>query len=234
MSELNKKNIGVCLCIIFAIYALSSIVSRIVYEPGSSVHTIINLWYVVSTIAMAATLLIVAFVKKFNSNAFVKAGAMLLTIGNLIAAINTLGIIAGGEALINIVTSPVGHYLYMFILNVAGPLLFFWGLRTWIFTKIAATLTISADIFIFFNFRKIIDVQTVYDNSNISFDDFLSEIQPAQDSISTGNLLFIACAVIALALNIVWMTRGGNGNNRRVAAPKMPEQEQIINKIPHK
>lgn len=228
MSDTTKKRIGIALCIIFASILINILLGDIILEQTdyNFFITAHHTWGILFEATKVGAILYIAFNRKINSNIFVKIGALLLIASHAQYIINTLSLLSDGKPLIEFEGSD---YLIYDIICIASIIIFYWGVKTWLPIKIAATCGIIPSVITDIAYRKLI-------NSPDDYEIYNEHMQSYIDTIDLSNTMFIVIYVCSLLATILWLCMERNKRKQWPAesAPIETKPFELISKIPHK
>ena len=193
-----KKSIGLGLIVLFGIFLINSLVAAIPIMSDSAFYKIRDLWFLLSQIMQAATVIFLAFNRKSQATIFSKIGAFLYSALMLIYIFNRLSYIFTGESYLYFL--DFSEYLNTLVFYTPGLLLLIWGLpQLWLPIKIVSTLMIAISIVEDMIWAKLVPMYL--NMSDFTFEQ-IGSLQNIVDLLSHINIIVI---IAALILTIVWL-----------------------------
>ena len=196
-----KKTIGLGLVILFTLFLINVIFSRIPINHDSVWYNVRLWWFTLSQFLQSTAVLFVAYNPKSQSSIISKIGAVLYSLLMLIYISNRICFYINANIIFYY--EGVSEYINSFLLFAPGILLFVWGLRKlWLPIKIVASTSVAFYLIIYVIWRI---QSSLFENivSSYELHKKYYRLENVADILSMINGVTILALVI---LTIVWLS----------------------------
>lgn len=195
---ITKKHVGIGFIFLFAVLFINSILARIHVDFES-------IWWVIRSgvfdLLIIAAVIYIAFYRKCQSSLPAKIGGAMYALFMFWFEMESLAFHFTGESIVRFPSMTYAHITY-FVLYALGVLLFAWGSKLWLPSKIAYTACVLTNIF-------------CYVMGNIILRSALHEdYESILSTLNTASWVSFALVAVSLVLTIVWMCSKSNDDKQ--------------------
>ena len=197
-----KKTIGLGLVILFTLFLINVIFSRIPINHDSVWYNVRLWWFTLSQFLQSTAVLFVAYNPKSQSSIISKIGAVLYSLLMLIYISNRICFYINGSYIVYY--EGVSEYINAFLLFAPGVLLFVWGLyKLWLPIKIATSISVAVSLIIDVIWAKLVPMYKDMADFSYEQSEKIETLQNAVDILSNIDAIIIIVLVI---LTIAWLS----------------------------
>ena len=197
-----KKTIGLGLVILFTLFLINVIFSRIPINHDSVWYNVRLWWFTLSQFLQSTAVLFVAYNPKSQSSIISKIGAVIYSLLMLIYISNRICFYINANIIFYY--EGVSEYINSFLLFAPGILLFVWGLRKlWLPIKIATSISVVVSLIEDVIWTKL---QPMYMNMNESSYEQFEKIEPLQNAVNILSNIYAVTIIGLVILTIVWLS----------------------------
>lgn len=202
-TAITKKHVGIGFIFLFAVFFINSILARIPIDFES-------IWWVIRlgvfNLLIIATVVYIAFSRKCQSSLPAKIGGAMYALYSFWFVMEHLAFHFSGEGIVRLPSMTYVHTLY-FVLYMLAVLLFAWGSKLWLPSKIAYSASVLTNVFCYV-------MGTIVERSMWLNGDDYEAIESVRSMCDTALWVSFAFVLVSLVLTIVWMCSKSNNNGQ--------------------